>query len=232
MPKPTLALLLLTLLVPVWEKSASAAWREKPVSVSEYSASGPVLVDPSPDSPTVDDMAAYLDEKHAWENLSDELGSRIRNHDPENDANKIIIMVHKSENPAVPEFMEVFRQRSRDAKDLEPLNLFEDRRSNQALVSTAGTYSGKKYVTPSGVFAIDSMEVMHYSSKYNNAPMPWTMFFNGGIAIHAATPSEFKALGRKASHGCVRVHPANAKLLFDFVKNEGRGNVVIHILDN
>lgn len=146
----------------------------------------------------------------------------------------IHIVVHKSNKIEVPEYIEVFKQNSDDPNDLIEQYLFDNATSNQALTSTAGTYGKKVYSTPSGIYNIDSMEKMHYSSKYNNAPMPWTMFFNGGIAIHGATPSEFKLLGRKASHGCVRLHPDNAQILYEFVKAEGgtnRKNVLIKVAD-
>ncbi len=74
-------------------------------------------------------------------------------------------------------------------------------------------------------FAPDSMEVMHYSSLYNNAPMPNAIFFNGNIAIHA-TETE-KLLGQPASHGCVRLSHVDAKTLFDIVKASGKTNTSI-----
>jgi len=74
-------------------------------------------------------------------------------------------------------------------------------------------------------FAPDSMETMHYSSLYNNAPMPNAIFFNGNIAIHA-TETE-KLLGQPASHGCVRLSKADAKTLFDIVKAVGKSSASI-----
>ena len=46
--------------------------------------------------------------------------------------------------------------------------------------------------------------------------MPYSIFFDGGYAIHGSY--EIKHLGRPASHGCVRLHPENAALLFALVK--------------
>jgi lipoprotein-anchoring transpeptidase ErfK/SrfK len=162
----------------------------------------------------------------------DQNDARIK-FDPSKAAGKIIIRVHKSTDTAKkPEYLEVFKQKSADADDLEPQKLFDKGTSNRALVSTAGRYNGKQFVTPIGSFNLDSMEVMHHSSAYNNAPMPWSQFFNGGIALHGATPDEFKLLGHKASHGCVRIHPDNAKLLFAFDKAQGKSTVVVQVLDN
>lgn len=197
--------------------------------------------------PTVEQIQEYLNQKNAAaklqlpnKKLDLDLNSRRI---PDSDARasgegKIHILVHKSDNNNKPEYLEVFRQKSDDDRDLEPALLFENNTSNKAIVSTAGTYGSRVYTTPSGTFLIDSIEKMHYSSKYNNAPMPFTMFFNQGIAIHAATPSEYKNLGRKASHGCVRVHPINAQILFDFVNSiiaeqndKKHESVVVKILD-
>lgn len=75
------------------------------------------------------------------------------------------------------------------------------------------------YVTPRGTFAPIGMQRMHYSRKYDNAPMPHSIFFHGGYAIHGSYAT--RALGRPASHGCVRLAPANAAKLFSLVKAEG-----------
>ena len=75
------------------------------------------------------------------------------------------------------------------------------------------------YETPAGEFAPTGMERMHYSKKYDNAPMPWSIFFYGGYAIHGSY--ETRSLGRPASHGCVRLSPAHARRLYDMVAAEG-----------
>ena len=74
------------------------------------------------------------------------------------------------------------------------------------------------YVTPSGTFHPYSYQLMHYSKKFDNAPMPHSIFFSGGYAIHA-TP-HVGALGRPASHGCVRLSPSNAATLYSIVKQD------------
>lgn len=75
------------------------------------------------------------------------------------------------------------------------------------------------YETPAGEFAPTGMERMHYSRKYDNAPMPYSIFFYGGYAIHGSY--ETRALGRPASHGCVRLSPGHARRLYDMVAAEG-----------
>jgi hypothetical protein len=75
------------------------------------------------------------------------------------------------------------------------------------------------YVTPRGVFSASSLQPMHYSKKYHNSPMPHSIFFHGGFAIHGTY--EMRSLGRPASHGCVRISPAHAAILYAMVKAEG-----------
>lgn len=75
------------------------------------------------------------------------------------------------------------------------------------------------YETPAGDYEPIALERMHYSQKYDNAPMPYSIFFYGGYAIHGS--SEIRSLGRPASHGCIRLAPRNAKLLYEMVEAEG-----------
>lgn len=51
--------------------------------------------------------------------------------------------------------------------------------------------------------------------------MPYAVFIRGGYAIHGTTVGNFKKLGKKASHGCVRLHPVNAKIFYELVKRIG-----------
>jgi L,D-transpeptidase catalytic domain len=75
------------------------------------------------------------------------------------------------------------------------------------------------YATPRGVFRPRAMYVMVHSAKYGNAPMPHSIFFHGQYAIHGT--NAVGNLGRPASHGCVRISPANAATLFAMVQREG-----------
>lgn len=74
--------------------------------------------------------------------------------------------------------------------------------------------------TPAGDFRAFRMEKDHYSREFDDAPMPYSIFFTQrGHAIHGSY--ETKKLGRPASGGCVRLAPENAKVLFEMVKAEG-----------
>ncbi len=92
-------------------------------------------------------------------------------------------------------------------------------------VSTAR--SGK--VTPSGTWSAKSLSRHHRSSRYDNAPMPYSIFYNGHFAIHGT--NQVKKLGRPASSGCIRLHPANAAKLFSLVQSEGLGNMRVVVVD-
>jgi lipoprotein-anchoring transpeptidase ErfK/SrfK len=74
-------------------------------------------------------------------------------------------------------------------------------------------------ITPAGTFKVQSMHVITYSRLFNNAPMPWSIFYDGHYAIHGTTAIHL--LGRTASMGCTRLHPDNAKILFEMVKARG-----------
>jgi lipoprotein-anchoring transpeptidase ErfK/SrfK len=100
------------------------------------------------------------------------------------------------------------------SKSHQMMQVDSDYGSYQWRVSTAR----KGYYTPTGTFHPYSLQLMHYSKKYDNAPMPHSIFFSGGYAIHA-TP-HIGNLGRPASHGCVRLHPANAATLYQIVKHD------------
>jgi lipoprotein-anchoring transpeptidase ErfK/SrfK len=83
------------------------------------------------------------------------------------------------------------------------------------------------YGTPSGVFRPQMMARRWFSRKYYNSPMPHSIFFYHGFAIHGTY--ELSRLGGPASHGCVRLHPSHAAALFSLVEREGRGGTRIVI---
>lgn len=85
--------------------------------------------------------------------------------------------------------------------------------------------SGRKgFRSPNGVYRPTRLEKNWYSRKYGGA-MPNAVFFRGGYAIHGTTA--VGALGRPASHGCIRLHPANAAKLFALVRKHGAGSTRI-----
>ena len=83
------------------------------------------------------------------------------------------------------------------------------------------------YRTPVGSWRPKWLARMHYSKKYHNSPMPHSIFFLGGYAIHGT--DAIRGLGRPASHGCIRLHPNNAAKLFALVKKYGKRNTRIRI---
>jgi lipoprotein-anchoring transpeptidase ErfK/SrfK len=91
-------------------------------------------------------------------------------------------------------------------------------------VSTAK--AGK--ITPAGTYEPEFLSRHHRSKRYNNAPMPWAIFYDGNYAIHGT--DQIKRLGKPASHGCVRLHPDNAAILFKMVKAEGMANTRVVIV--
>ena len=83
------------------------------------------------------------------------------------------------------------------------------------------------YSTPTGSYRPQRLEKMWYSSKYDNAPMPHSVFFRGGYAIHGT--NAVSRLGSRASHGCVRLAPGNAATLYSLVSKYGMGNTRVVI---
>lgn len=82
------------------------------------------------------------------------------------------------------------------------------------------------YDTPSGTFKANRMDADHLSQEWDNAPMPHTIFFDlHGHAIHGFF--DVKHLGQPASHGCVRLAPANAATLFALVQSQGMSQTTV-----
>ncbi|HEY5336824.1 MAG TPA: L,D-transpeptidase family protein [Rhizomicrobium sp.] len=86
-------------------------------------------------------------------------------------------------------------------------------------------------ITPAGYYELDTqrMYVHHFSGQWRQ-PMPYAMFFNWeshgyqtGLAIHGASGNDIGLLGTRASAGCVRLAPENARVLFSLIKNNYKG---------
>ncbi len=84
--------------------------------------------------------------------------------------------------------------------------------------------------TPSGSYRPQVLSRNHRSSLFNNAPMPFAIFYSGHYAIHGTTATS--QLGRRASKGCVRLHPSNAAVLFALVQRHGMAKTRIVIQDS
>lgn len=84
------------------------------------------------------------------------------------------------------------------------------------------------YDTPSGNFHIFRLDAVHFSKEWDDAPMPHSMFFTGwGHALHGSF--HVKTLGSAVSHGCVRIHPDNAAILFALIQKAGFKNNTVSI---
>jgi lipoprotein-anchoring transpeptidase ErfK/SrfK len=81
------------------------------------------------------------------------------------------------------------------------------------------------FATATGNFRPQWASKMWYSRQYELAPMPHAVFFNRGTAFHGT--GAVSLLGRPASHGCVRLHPSNAKALYSLVHRHGYASTKI-----
>lgn len=79
------------------------------------------------------------------------------------------------------------------------------------LIETSPVSTGKRgHATPAGSFPILQKRVEHYSSRYNNAPMPYMQrLTHYGIALHGG-----RLPGYPASHGCIRLPHRFARRLY------------------
>ncbi|MCB4769283.1 L,D-transpeptidase [Ancylobacter sp. Lp-2] len=78
----------------------------------------------------------------------------------------------------------------------------------------------KGYLTPTGSFRPQRLHRRYFSRKYDNAPMPYAVFFHRGWAIHGT--NDLNRLGRPASHGCIRLSPGHAAMFYRLIGAHGR----------
>ena len=83
--------------------------------------------------------------------------------------------------------------------------------------------------TPAGSFPPSRIERHWYSHQYSMTPMPWSVFFHRGYAVHGTM--EAYNLGHPASHGCVRLRPDNASILFSLVRREGMRHTKVVVMN-
>jgi lipoprotein-anchoring transpeptidase ErfK/SrfK len=83
------------------------------------------------------------------------------------------------------------------------------------------------FETPTGEWNPTWLSVDHRSKTYDDAPMPFAVFFKDGYAVHAT--EYVRRLGEPASHGCVRLAPENAAVFFKLVRAYGKQNTRIVI---
>jgi lipoprotein-anchoring transpeptidase ErfK/SrfK len=133
----------------------------------------------------------------------------------------LLARVSSSEATTLPPASQIVAKVDLSAQKME---LFVD----DALVNIFPVSSGRMgYNTPPGEYHAQFIAAHWRSRKYNFAPMPWSVFFHGGYAIHGTT--EVSRLGQPASHGCIRLHPDNAKIFYALVLKNGRENTTITI---
>lgn len=82
-------------------------------------------------------------------------------------------------------------------------------------------------VTPTGSWSAKWTSRYHRSSRYNNAPMPYSVFYSGNYAVHGTYQTS--KLGRPASAGCVRLSPSHAAKFYSLARSEGLSNTRIVI---
>ncbi len=105
----------------------------------------------------------------------------------------------------------------RISKSSQTMDVYvEGRHAHSWAVSTGR----RGYSTPTGSYRPKWLSRYHRSRKYYGSPMPHSIFFRGGYAIHGSY--ETGRLGRPASHGCIRLHPAHARRLFGLVQSYGK----------
>ncbi len=85
------------------------------------------------------------------------------------------------------------------------------------------------FITPAGKFRPERIHTMWRSRTYDNAPMPYAVFYDRGWAVHGT--DAVSRLGTPASHGCVRLHTDNARIFYTLVREIGAGNTRIIVRD-
>jgi hypothetical protein len=83
--------------------------------------------------------------------------------------------------------------------------------------------------TPTGRFKVRSMHAQ-YRSRLLDVEMPYSVFFEGGFAIHATDNTN--KLGKKASMGCVNLSLEDAKWLFEEIQKTGPDRVRIEVVES
>lgn len=83
--------------------------------------------------------------------------------------------------------------------------------------------------TPTGSWNAYWLSPNHRSSIYNNAPMPWSVFYNGNLAVHGTTAVD--NLGQPASRGCIRLHPDHAEIFFRLTEAVGLDQSLVMVVE-
>ena len=137
--------------------------------------------------------------------------------------------------PAEAPVVAVAQNRLVPAKPAITLTAVIDLSTQRMTVSTNGQVrhvwpisSGTRgHETPTGTFHPQGFERMHYSRKYDLAPMPYSVFINGGIAVHGT--QAVGRLGSAASHGCIRLATGNAAQFFAIARSHGAAHTLVRV---
>lgn len=79
----------------------------------------------------------------------------------------------------------------------------------KVIYGPVGITSGRPgFRTPPGNFRVEWKDIDHKSREFNNAPMPYSVFFHGGMAFHAGSLTV-------QSHGCIHLGTAAAKMYYN-----------------
>lgn len=108
----------------------------------------------------------------------------------------------------------------------QTMNIYK---GSTAIYSWLCSTGRKGYKTPEGNYAPYHAVKMHHSKQWDDAPMPYSVFFHNGFAIHGT--NSVSRLGRRASHGCVRLSTAHAKKFYAMTRKYGYKRVHIDIIN-
>lgn len=120
-------------------------------------------------------------------------------------------------------------------KQLLYLDILGDRKDSFPV----STGKGRKYETPEMELNPLGPVLTKYTSRkfpggnYEGlGNMPYVVFLKNGYAIHGTTAGNFSKLGSRASHGCIRLHPDNAKVFNALVKSIGLKQTWVSVRDS
>jgi hypothetical protein len=165
-------------------------------------------------------VASALAQQRLYDALTDEMLHHF----------KLFLYVSKADHGPLAQRMFVFDRQKHDA-----LRLLYEWPVSTGREKTEANPAGRilSTFTPAGYYQLDRKRFYrHYRSVQWGEPMPYAMFFNWvergratGLAIHGVEGTDVARLGTRASAGCVRLAPQNARILFDLIRNKYKGAV-------
>lgn len=125
------------------------------------------------------------------------------------DKDRIYVPLDLSMEPKIlPEFLPEAARHEKYIlinRRLQYLGLYEYGQLKYTFPISSGTHNS----TPLRKFVVHFMDEVHYSSKFEQAPMDYALNIGGDYFIH-----EGIVPGYPASHGCIRIFPLHARFLF------------------